>query len=76
MPRESSPSRSAITLLELEDIITKSSGASHAREFAPSLLKKIRTLEARGTYGGEDTIRALKHAKGARSRIVASLAIA
>jgi len=51
MPRESSPSPSAITLSELEDIITKSSGHGYAREFAPSLLKKIRTLEARGTYG-------------------------
>lgn len=51
MSREPSPNLAAITLSGLEDVITRSGGQAYAREFAPSLLTKIRVLEARGNYG-------------------------
>jgi integrase len=41
-----------ITLNELEQIITKSGGQSHARTYAKQLLAMVRVLETRGSYTG------------------------
>ena len=71
MPTKSYASRSAITLSEVEDVITRSGGQAYAREFAPSLLNKIQVLEARGTYGSLlDPIRTAANQADLRGRVL------
>jgi hypothetical protein len=50
MEKKATKTLAPVTLDELEKIITKSGGQSHARTYAEQLLAKVRVLEARGTY--------------------------